>query len=145
MLTCTPLSVLRVLTPLSVLRVLMCTPGSVLRVLTCTPRSVLRVWRQPVQQGPVRQGRRGGGRHLRGHRQAHGREAQGTPRGEAEAGHREVPSGATQDSAAVLRPQGACGRSVQFSSVQFKMVSMRSGRPICTPPSLLGDVWALAG
>ena len=28
--------------------------------------------------------------------------------------------------------------SVQFSSVQFKMVSMRSGRPICAPPRLSG-------
>ena len=27
---------------------------------------------------------------------------------------------------------------VQFSSVQFKMVSMHSGRPICTPPCLSG-------
>ena len=28
--------------------------------------------------------------------------------------------------------------STQFSSVQFKMVSMRSGRPICAPPRLSG-------
>ena len=27
---------------------------------------------------------------------------------------------------------------LQFSSVQFKMVSMRSGRPICAPPRLTG-------
>ena len=28
--------------------------------------------------------------------------------------------------------------SVQFSSVQFKMISMRSEKPICAPPSLSG-------
>ena len=28
--------------------------------------------------------------------------------------------------------------NVQFSSVQFKMVSMHSGRPICAPPHLSG-------
>ena len=30
--------------------------------------------------------------------------------------------------------------AVQFSSVQFKMVSMRSGRPICAPPPSLRGV-----
>ena len=29
--------------------------------------------------------------------------------------------------------------SAQFTSLQFKMVSMRSGRPICAPPRLSGD------
>ena len=37
-----------------------------------------------------------------------------------------------------IGPQTAQISSVQFSSVQFKMVSVHSGRPICAPPHLTG-------
>ena len=71
----------------------------------CARVIVWRLRRQPVHERPVRQGRRGGWRNLLQHRRTDGRETS-RPSGETyEGGAGALPTGETEDPAAVLRPQ----------------------------------------